>query len=147
VLRDALDLLRPSLPSTIHIETHVAPTPLLFANAGQLHQIIVNLITNASQAIGAEHGTIAISLGKSDLQSSCDGREWIRLSIADTGCGMNEATRRRVFEPFFTTKPVGKGTGLGLSVVHGIVTSHGGTITLSSRLGAGARFDVDLPIA
>jgi signal transduction histidine kinase len=145
ILHEAMDLLRPSLPSTIHIDINVAPTPALFANPGHLHQVIVNLVTNASQAIGSAHGTITISLGKSKLQSNGDAREWLRLSIADTGCGMDEPTRQRIFEPFFTTKAVGKGTGLGLSVVHGIVTSHGGTIKVSCRPDAGTRFDIDLP--
>lgn len=145
IVHDAMDLLRPSLPSTIRVDFDIAPIPPLVANAGQLHQVIVNLVTNASHAIGSAHGTITISLGKSSPRTDGDTRERLRLSVADTGCGIDEQTQRRIFEPFFTTKTVGKGTGLGLSVVHGIIASHGGTIVVSSRPGAGTRFDIDLP--
>jgi len=150
VLREAMELLRASLPATIRLETRISPVPPIVANAGQLSQVIVNLVTNASQAIGAEMGVIDVSLEPAtapDAATGGKGGAWVRLAIADSGCGMDDATRRRIFEPFFTTKDVGQGAGLGLSVVHGIVAAHGGTIEVSSRPGDGTRFDILLPAA
>jgi len=145
VLREAMELLRRSLPATTRLETRISPVPPIVANAGQLSQVIVNLVTNASQAIGAEMGVIGVSLEPAAAPTAAAGGKWVRLAITDTGCGMDEATRRRIFEPFFTTKEVGQGTGLGLSVVHGIIAAHGGTIEVSSRPGDGTRFDILLP--
>src|SRR6266851_3538937 len=150
VLREAMELLRASLPATIRLETRISPVPPIVANAGQLSQVIVNLVTNAGQAIGAEMGVIDVSLEPAtapDAATGGKGGAWVRLAIADSGCGMDDATRRRIFEPFFTTKDVGQGSGLGLSVVHGIVAAHGGTIEVSSRPGDGTRFDILLPAA
>jgi signal transduction histidine kinase len=139
VTREALQMLRATLPASIDIAEHIGEVPLVFGNAGELHQVVVNLVTNAAQAIGGEVGRITISAwSTSERQSAC-------LSIADTGCGMDRATLDRVFEPFFTTKGVGSGTGLGLSVVHGIITSHSGTIAVRSKPGEGSEFILSLP--
>jgi PAS domain S-box-containing protein len=140
VTSEALGLLRASVPSTIRLDETIAPTPLILGDAGQWHQVIVNLVTNAAQAIGETHGTISVL-----LRAEPDGRH-LRLTVADTGCGMDEGTRARIFEPFFTTKEVGQGTGLGLSVVHGIVTSHGGRIDVESTPGRGTQIHIVLPI-
>jgi PAS domain S-box-containing protein len=139
VLREALQLMRATVPTSIRLEEKIATAPAVHADANQLHQVIVNLVTNAAQAIGEAHGTITVG-----LQS--DGDDAARFWIADTGCGMDEATRARIFEPFFTTKAVGKGTGLGLSVVHGIIKEHGGRIEVKSVPGEGTRFDIVLPM-
>jgi signal transduction histidine kinase len=147
VTRDALQMLRASVPATIQIVDQIVEVPLLFGDAGELHQVIINLVTNAAQAIGGSVGTITVRLwGTAQRQSSPDeARPAVCLSIADTGCGMDEATVERIFEPFFTTKGVGDGTGLGLSMVHGIVTRHGGTITIHSRPAEGSKFTLWLP--
>jgi signal transduction histidine kinase len=139
VIRETLVMLRASMPSTLRIEEAVMPTPVLAGDPGQMQQVIVNLVANAADAINGEHGTITVG-----LRPDPDGVT-LRLSVADTGCGMDEATLARVFEPFFTTKGVGKGTGLGLSVVHGIVKDHGGHIEVDSAPGRGTRFHVVLP--
>lgn len=146
LLMDSLSLLRSTLPATITIRDQIEPVPPLFADEGQLNQVVVNLVTNAAQAIGDRVGTITVEVALAEHALIEDGRPKVRLSITDTGCGMDEDTRRRVFEPFFTTKPVNQGTGLGLSVVHGIITGHGGRIVVDSRPGHGTRFDIYLPI-
>jgi signal transduction histidine kinase len=139
VINDGIRMLRAVLPSTIKLESEIDPVPPIHGDAGQINQVLVNLVINGSHAIGDERGTITVTVAEGD--EAC-----IRLSVADTGCGMDEKTAARLFEPFFTTKEVGKGTGLGLSVVRGIVTSHGGSIAVKSSPGHGTRFDVLLPI-
>jgi PAS domain S-box-containing protein len=141
VLREALQMLRATVPANIQLETAIEPAPPTIGDPNELHQVIVNLVTNAAQAIGAEMGTITMAL------ASDPERRHLLLSVADTGCGMSEATRSRIFEPFFTTKPVGEGTGLGLSVAHGIVLDYGGTIEVESAPGRGTRFKIVLPAA
>jgi PAS domain S-box-containing protein len=147
---EALAMLRASVPATARIAESIEAVPPVLGDAGQLHQVIVNLVVNAAQAIGGDMGTITVALG-AEARALPEGAgaappgPCVHLSVRDTGCGMNEATLARVFDPFFTTKPVGGGTGLGLSVVHGIVAQHGGHLTVESRLGRGTRFDVYLP--
>jgi signal transduction histidine kinase len=145
LVRDSLKMIRASIPATINIAEAIEAVPPVFGDPSQLHQIVINFVVNASHAIGDGMGTITVSLTAAMPAAEENGQAWICLSVRDTGCGMNEATRQRVFEPFFTTKPVGVGTGLGLSVVHGIVVQHGGRVTVESRVGVGTRFDVYLP--
>jgi PAS domain S-box-containing protein len=140
VLRTALQLMRATVPTSIHLAEEIAAVPPVMGDANQLHQVIVNFVNNAAQAIGEANGTITVG-----LRPENDGT--LRLSVADTGCGMDAATKARIFEPFFTTKEAGTGTGLGLSVVHGIVSQHGGRIAVESEPGRGTRFDVILPAA
>ena len=147
-VRAALQMLRPTIPATVQINEEIEDVPLVLADAGQLQQIIVNLVTNARQAIGSSLGTITISVAAASRRSNRRRRDdFVRLSVADTGCGMDAETRDRIFEPFFTTKNVGEGTGLGLSVVHGIIVEHGGRIEVSSQPGKGTKFTVFLPPA
>jgi PAS domain S-box-containing protein len=145
LLRDSLKILRASLPATLEIAEKIEEVPAILADPGQLHQIVINLVVNAAQAIGDKMGKITISLDMAATGVLGTLLPVVHLSVADTGHGMDEATQQRIFEPFFTTKPVGEGTGLGLSVVHGIVLQHGGRITVASSLGEGSRFDVLLP--
>jgi signal transduction histidine kinase len=139
VVSDGIRLLRAGLPATINLVSTIEPVPAIHGDAGQLNQVLVNLVSNAAQAVGDRPGKVTVNLQSPDASH-------VRLAVSDTGCGMDEKTRARIFEPFFTTKPVGEGTGLGLSVVHGIVLSHGGTITVDSKFGAGTRFEVILPV-
>jgi signal transduction histidine kinase len=143
LLREALGMLRASVPARIRIVEAIEPVPAIHGDASQLHRVIVNLLTNAAQAIGDASGKIALAL-RPDAAPG-EERADVLLEVADDGCGMEEAVRSRIFDPFFTTKPVGEGTGLGLSVVHGIVAAHGGTIEVLSRVGEGSRFRVRLP--
>jgi two-component system NtrC family sensor kinase len=113
--------------------------PEIFADASQLHQVLVNLVVNAVQAMH-EGGTLTI-----ETRRGVNGDSAI-LIVSDTGIGMSEAVRANIFTPFFTTKDVNEGTGLGLAVVHGIVASHGGTIRVHSEVGKGSRFEVELPV-
>ena len=148
MLHQTLDMVRATIPATIHLERRVATVPAVLGDRGQLQQVLVNLVTNAAQAIGTSLGRIVVELtdgARPQLAGGDPKRCWVRLSVSDTGPGMDEMTQRRIFEPFFTTKPVGEGTGLGLSVVHGIIDGHGGHITVESAPGEGARFHIFLP--
>jgi PAS domain S-box-containing protein len=146
--RQALQMLRPTVPATILISEEIEEVPFIFADASQLQQVVVNLITNAQQAIGDDLGTITIGVSPASRRSHrLSGGDFVRLRVADTGCGMDAETKDRVFEPFFTTKVVGEGTGLGLSVVHGIIADHGGQIEVSSGVGKGTEFIIFLPVA
>ena len=154
VLAEALKLLRPSIPVTITIEQHIDKSCRnILADSAQIHQVIVNLCTNAFQAMEDSGGTLTIELKEittgTDLQAQhldLPAETYVQLSISDTGTGMDDATLERIFEPFFTTKSVNKGTGLGLSVVHGIITSFKGKIIVETRQGKGTTFRVYLPV-
>ena len=153
VVREALMLLRATLPSTIDIRTNLQnETGYVLADPTQMQQVIMNLCTNAAHAMRQKGGRIFVDLAGFSFSSPGDAphptmspRSYARLSVTDTGEGMPPEIIEHVFDPFFTTKPAGEGTGLGLSVVHGIVASHGGTITVSSEQGLGSTFTVYLP--
>ncbi len=148
-VEEALKLLRASLPSSIEFITDwPEEEPLIQADAGQLHQIIMNVGMNAAHAIGSRPGHLKVAVALVDLDESfTDGHppllpgQHLRLTLADNGCGMDAKLRQRVFDPFFTTKPPGQGTGLGLAMVHGIVQMHQGAVTVASEPGAGACFE------
>lgn len=155
VIDEARRFLRATLPASVTIETEVAPRcPLVLADATQIHQVILNLGSNAAHAMRHSGGRLHISLQPSEIgaeQSATLGGVstggYVRLSVADTGHGMDEATLRRVFDPFFTTKNTREGTGLGLAVVHGIVRAHHGAIDVQSKTGVGSTFHIYLPAA
>jgi len=123
-------------PPGVHVEVSVADVPPFQARAGELEQVLINLVDNAVRAVGSR-GTVRIALkaGESELE----------LSVSDDGPGMSNAVRDRVFEPFFTTRAAGEGSGLGLAIVASIVRAHRGTITVESEPEHGARFLVRLP--
>jgi len=154
IIEEALKLLRPSIPANITIEKQIDPECRnILIDPTKLHQVIVNLCTNAYQAIGKNGGTISIELHEIVPDSSMlkklpalKSKSYLQLSITDTGIGMDEATMEHIFEPFFTTKSPDKGTGLGLSVVHGIISSYEGEITVESHPGVATSFRICLPV-
>ena len=151
LLKEALKLLRPAIPATIAIEQHIdTPCRNVLADPSHIHQIILNLCTNAFHAMETAGGTLTIELREAaaaDCPACCNsGVGYLMLRVTDTGTGMDAATMERIFEPFFTTKPVNKGTGLGLSVVYGIVQSCKGEITVASAEGRGSTFKIFLPV-
>lgn len=149
LLQEALKFIRASLPSTIELKQHIdVHSDLVMGDPTQIHQIIMNLLRNAADALEAQRGTIEIGLNNVHLESSPETKEgeYLELTVSDTGSGMSEEVRERIFDPFFTTKEVGKGTGMGLSFAHGILRSHGGTISVESSPGKGSKFTVHVPL-
>lgn len=158
-LEEVVRLLRATLPSRVQLEVELyQDVPNVSADATQIEQVVLNLVTNAVQALQGSAGRISIQLDTVLLDARLAAKRpkllglyetrpgsTIRLVVADDGPGMDEATRARIFEPFFTTKPVGEGTGLGLAVVHGIVQAHAGAIDVDSEPGRGAAFTIYLP--
>ena len=153
IIKEALTLLRASLPTTIEISQNIdKKCGAILADPIQIHQVMMNLCTNAYHAMREKGGVLGMTLTEVDIDS-CDlgsnvdlkpGR-YLRLTVSDTGHGMEPAEMERIFEPYFTTKGPGEGSGMGLAVVHGVVRSHGGHITVYSEPGKGAAFHVYLP--
>jgi signal transduction histidine kinase len=166
IVLEACDLVRSTMPTGTTLGVSVPQTPLqVLADASQLHQVLLNLATNAWHAVKPVGGRVEVTLEAVDFPASSStarrpvelpsangakaddlhGRYMV-IAVTDDGVGMDEATVHRVFEPYFTTKQLGQGTGLGLSVVWGIVAAHGGRITVQSRPGQGTTFRVFLPL-
>jgi len=129
-------------------------TPNVSADATQIHQVLVNLCTNAWHAMEGQPGQIDIRIEEVTVDAALAGQHdglrpgrYVRLSVKDSGKGIDAATKERIFEPFFTTKAIDKGTGLGLSVVHGIMQGHGGAIAVNSAPGQGTTFQIYFPAA
>ncbi len=154
LIRDSLTLFNPTASENINIETNIDQSlPSILADPSQIQQVLLNLLTNANQAMQDKGGNLifsadTIQVGKTmaDKIPDLTEGEYVRVSVADTGAGMDAETKSKIFEPFFSTKPVGIGTGLGLSVVHGIIKNHNGVITVESEKNRGTTFTIYLPV-
>lgn len=155
ILREAAEFLRHTLPKSIAIQLEVPSVESkVMIEPGKLNQVIINLGTNAAHAMrDREAGVLSIGLNKVYVDNVQARRyhnlktgQYLRISVADNGHGMDAATKARIFDPFFTTKPAGEGTGLGLSMVHGIITAAHGQISVYSELGVGTVFQLFLPV-
>ena len=153
VIKEVLKLIRSSIPTTIEIKQHISnKCGLVTADPTQIHQVAMNLMTNAYHAMENEGGVLEVTLkevelGVDDLTNpSMAAGTYVCLTVADTGIGMDQITMERIFEPYFTTKEIGKGTGLGMAVAHGIVKSYSGNIKVYSEPDKGTVFHVYLPV-
>lgn len=154
IIKEALKLMRASLPTTIDIHEEIAPDcGIILASPTNIHQVVVNLCTNAFHAMENEQGVLNVKLTRMDLKkdeaahrSGVSAGAYVELLVKDTGCGMDKATMDRIFEPYFTTKDIGKGTGLGLALVHGIVQDCRGFIRVESEPGKGSAFHLYFPV-
>ena len=153
IVKEALKMLGASLPKTLSIHQEIdQDCGLILANPTHIHQIVINLCTNALHAMENEQGTLTVTLGRREFSAEelngkdeCLPGPHIVLSVSDTGCGMAEETLDRIFDPYYTTKEKGRGTGLGLAVIHGIVKEYHGLIQVESTPGQGSTFTVSLP--
>ena len=154
VLKEVVKLLRATIPSTIEIVQRI-PSNLgtIMADQTQIHQVLMNLCTNAAHAMETKGGTLTVALESLAIKANpaaagddlAPGR-YLKLSVGDTGTGMDKEVLDRIFDPYYTTKSVGEGTGMGLATVHGIVNDHGGRIFVESKPGAGSVFNVFFPV-
>ena len=152
VVEETTRLLRVTLPPTVGLEIHLKTTPLVLADATQIEQALLNLCTNAIHSFGSRKGTVSVFLDACHpTEQECQELgispgSYVTICVHDTGSGISPEKLERIFEPFFTTKPVGQGTGLGLSVVHGIMQSHQGCVSVTSTLDVGSQFTLYLPV-
>jgi len=153
LLKEAVKLMRASLPPTIKIQQNIQPVSgLILADPTQIHQVVLNLCTNAAQAMKPDGGLLTITLGEitvtpkdsANFQNLKAGA-YQKITVADTGCGIKPSALEKIFEPYYTDKLRGEGTGLGLAVAHGIIKSHEGAITVQSNPCEGAIFNLYLP--
>jgi CheY-like chemotaxis protein len=160
IVVEALKFIRASLPTSIEIRSDFGSNATVLADPTQIHQVLMNLCTNAAHAMQENGGLLTVSLrtlhypGKNESGLSSDKRSqvdlapgiYLEINVTDTGHGMPREVQNRIFDPFYTTKAAGKGTGMGLAVVHGIVKSHGGAILVNSAEGRGTTIQVLLPV-
>ena len=152
IVKEVIKLLRASLPSTIEIHQNIQSDALVMGDPTQIHQVMMNLCTNAGYAMRDQGGRLTVNLEPLELDPDFAAGHpnlkpgpYLKLTVSDTGPGIPESELDRIFEPFFTTKEKGEGTGMGLAVVHGIVTGHGGDIIVRSEPGQGTTFTVFFP--
>lgn len=150
ILKEVLKLIRATIPATIEIKSYINSNAPILADPTQMHQMLMNLCTNAYHAMNDTSGTLTVRLEK--ISSVDKGhintkkQEYLKLEVCDTGHGMAKDTMGKIFDPYFTTKPREKGTGLGLSIVHSIVLEHKGEIKVDSIVGKGTTFTIHLPV-
>jgi len=152
IVKEALKMLRAAIPATIEIRQEVVAHGMVLSDPTEIHQIVMNLCTNAYHAMRETGGVIGVSLTEIIIQAEDEGYgeltpgRYLKLAVSDTGYGIPPEIREKIFEPYFTTKKTGEGTGLGLAVVHGIVKSYQGAITVYSEVGKETTFHVYLPL-
>ncbi len=153
IIKEALHLLRSSLPATIEIRRHICDdTCMVFADPTQIHQVLMNLCTNAAHAMKEKGGVLTVNVDEVELSAdeTMNGKlkagTYLRLKVSDTGKGIPAAIKERIFEPYFTTKSADEGTGLGLAMVHGIVRGLNGHIEVESEIGLGTTFTAYFPV-
>ena len=154
ILREVLKMLRSSIPTTIDIQQNLeAKSDTVVADPTQIHQIMLNLGTNAAHAMREKGGTLKVSLVQEDLDPDTAAQyhdlnqgPYLKLTVSDTGSGIDDETLAKIFEPYFTTKEPGEGTGMGLALIHGIVKSYDGDITVESEPGKGSTFSFSIPM-
>lgn len=137
-IESTLNIVASELKHKAELVKDYQPLPQVECLPSQINQVVMNLLVNATQAMGAERGRITLRTGAND--------EWVWIEVADNGCGIPAESLQKIFDPFYTTKPVGQGTGLGLSLSYGIIRRHGGEIHVASEVGVGTTFRVELPI-
>ncbi len=153
LIKETVKFIRASLPATIEVRQRIETDAKAAADPAQVHQLLMNLFTNAAHAMQEEGGILTVTLSELEIDSGFFASQpdlsvgpYLQLTVGDTGCGMDRGVRERIFDPFFTTKTQPEGTGLGLSVAHGIVKGHGGAITVESTPGRGTLVSVYLPV-
>ncbi len=154
IVKEVLKLIRATLPASIAIHKSIRTNKRVLGDSAQIHQVLMNLITNAAQAMSQqETGLLTVEIEDVELDeytqklySDLKPGKYLKMVVGDTGIGMDIEVQERIFEPFYTTKPVGTGTGLGLSVVHGIIKNHQGQILVYSEKGKGTTFKIFLPV-
>lgn len=156
IVEDELKFLRSSIPTSIEIRQNIQidTDDTIFADSSQINQVIINLFTNAAHAMEDTGGVITIGIEKIYLDQisapfypDLSPGNYVKLTVSDTGTGIDPEIADRIFDPYFTTREIGKGTGIGLSVVHGIVKSHNGAISVDSEVGKGTTFSILFPVA
>ena len=146
IIQEVARLMRTMLPSTVKISQDLdEDCGRIFIDSGQLHQVLVNLCTNSGHAMENSHGELTLSLQPLEIDEL--GEYWLRITVADTGCGIDPALLERIFDPYFTTREKQQGTGMGLAVVHGIVHNQAGRISVESEIGVGTSFYLDFQMS
>jgi len=153
IVKEVIQFLHSSIPANIEIQENISSRSMVLADPTQVHQVVMNLCTNAYHAMGNSGGTLSVELSDAEIQPQsesmpnyCKPGNYVKLEVRDTGHGMDKKILERIFEPYFTTKGTDKGTGLGLAMVDGIVKEHKGTIKIYSKVGYGSTFQVFWPV-